>query len=60
MAFIRRIEQMEATDLGELKRISREEVSDTDGRTVPRIPVTAFVRSRIGGLDFRIVTVHPY
>ena len=60
LAFIWRTDRVEVTDLGELRGISREEVEGTNGKTFPRIPVTAFVRSRDGDLDFRIVTVHLY
>jgi len=60
LAFIWRTDRVEVTDLGELKGIQREQVSGTSAKTFPRIPLTAYVKSLDGGVDFRIITVHLY
>ena|GEM_PF-5021578 len=60
LAFIWRTDRVEVTDLGELKAFKRQEIRGTEERTFPRIPITAYVRSLDGGVDFRIVTVHLY
>jgi len=60
LAFIWRTDRVQLSDVGELKDVEREEVSGTNSRTFPRRPLTAFVKSLDGGVDFRIVTVHLY
>jgi endonuclease/exonuclease/phosphatase family metal-dependent hydrolase len=48
------------SDFGELQVIIREDVEGTDKQTFPRIPLTAYVKSNTGGVDFRLITVHLY
>lgn len=60
LAYIWRIDRVQLSDFGELKDIRRESFDDSDKRTFPRIPYTAYVKSKVGGLDFRIITVHLY
>ncbi|NQT84405.1 hypothetical protein HQ563_15380 [bacterium] len=58
LAFIWRKDRVELTNVGKLKGISRKQTSN--GKTFPRIPLTAFVKSKSGGVDFRIITVHLF
>jgi len=60
VGFIWRTERVELTDLGELNGIQREAVPSCDKETFPRIPVTAFVKSKGGGVDLRLIAVHLF
>jgi endonuclease/exonuclease/phosphatase family metal-dependent hydrolase len=60
LAFIWRTNRVEVTDCGELRGIQRETVPNTTARTFPRIPITAYVKSWDGEVDFRIITMHLY
>jgi len=60
LAFIWRTDRVAVSDTGELSGIQRQNVPGTTRRTFPRIPITAYVRSLHGGVDFRIITVHLY
>ncbi len=60
LAFLWRKDRVELTDFGELKGVTRESVSGTSKKTFPRIPFTAFVKAKNGGVDFRLITVHLY
>jgi len=58
LGIIWRTDRVEVSDLGEVRDIARQPVGTTD--TFPRLPFTAFVRSKTGGLDFRLIVVHLY
>jgi len=60
LAYIWRTDRVQVTDLGELSGIQREAVPNANSQTFPRIPLTAYVRSLDGGVDFRIITVHLF
>jgi len=60
LAFIWRTGRVDVSDTGELSGVQRQAVPGTTKQTFPRIPITAYVRSLDGGVDFRIVTVHLY
>jgi len=60
LAFIWRTDRVEVSDLGELRVIERGLTTGTQHKTFPRIPLTAYVKSLNGGLDFRVVNVHLY
>lgn len=60
LAFIWRKDTVELSDIGELNGGERESVPGVSVKTFPRRPLTAYVKSQKGGLDFRIITVHLY
>lgn len=60
LAFIWRKDAVELSDIGELKGVERKSVPGVSAKTFPRRPLTAYVKSQKGGLDFRIITVHLY
>ena len=60
LAFIWNETDVTVSDLGELRGITRETPPDGNARSFPRLPLTAYVRSNYGGVDFRVFTVHLY
>jgi endonuclease/exonuclease/phosphatase family metal-dependent hydrolase len=61
LAFIWNNTRVTLTHFGELKGIARGPAPGTSAKTFPRIPITAYVRSKsANGVDFRILTVHLY
>jgi len=60
LAFIWRPDHVQVTDLGELRGIEREPAPGTTKKTFPRIPITAYIKSLDGGVDFRVVAAHLY
>ena len=60
LAFIRRNDRVTVTDVSKLKGFQREAVTGTTKKTFPRIPLTAYVKSKQGGVDFRIIVVHLF
>lgn len=59
LGFIWRTDGVTLSDIGELRTVEREEVSE-GVETFPRRPLTAWVRPVSGGPDFRLLTVHLY
>lgn len=51
---------VEISDPGEVVGIQRTDVPNSTHRTFPRIPFTAYVKAKGGGIDFRLITIHLY
>lgn len=60
LLFIWRNDRVELKDRGELNGIHREKPPGSNKKSFPRIPLSAYVRPKNGGPDFRLITVHLY